>query len=364
MRLTRVSAGVTGPQTETGGIVSRPAVKVAAFTGGWSVPSARFRVRQYIPALSSLGIEVKEFVSRLGSYPPVYRWARYGWAAATVCERAWSILRGGAYDLTVLQREMVSTFVTLEPLTRSPRLLDVDDAIWLRRRGGFARRLAEMCEAVICGNSFLAEKFGAWNRNVTVVPTAVDTDRFCPSQNENRGSRDQVICWSGTSGGYEYLGKVERALCIVLNECPGTRLRIVSDNPPRFRQIAPHFVEYVPWSPGVEVSAVQDAAAAIMPLDDSLWSRGKCAYKLLTYMACGVPVVASPVGMNAEVLRHADVGFAARTEEEWVDALKFLLTHPDRAAKMGAAGKQLIERKYSVRVLAPILARTLLQYAR
>jgi glycosyltransferase involved in cell wall biosynthesis len=113
----------------------------------------------------------------------------------------------------------------------------------------------------------------------------------------------------------------------------------------------------------VELAAIQEADVAIMPLDDTAWARGKCGYKLLTYLACGIPAVASPVGVNAGILARGDVGIAAANSEEWVDALALLLRDRDRAAAMGANGREMVVREYSVRALAPRLAAVLRQTA-
>src|SRR5512139_2369125 len=98
--------------------------RIAAFTGGLSVPSARFRVRQYIPALHKEGIDIEEFASEFGQYPPRARWVRPLWALATLAERLPDVARSHRYDAVLLQREFMSSFVTLEPLTRRPRILD------------------------------------------------------------------------------------------------------------------------------------------------------------------------------------------------------------------------------------------------
>src|SRR5580704_16385139 len=110
-------------------------LRVAAFTGGENVPSARFRVRQYVPALSRLGVELREFRAGFGSYPPASKLLRPLWGAAAVSERMFRASASFLCDVTLLQREMISTFLTAEPLTRRPRVLDVDDAIWMRGNG-------------------------------------------------------------------------------------------------------------------------------------------------------------------------------------------------------------------------------------
>src|SRR5262245_59910253 len=137
-------------------------IRVAAYTAGYHAPAARFRVRQQIPALDKLDIYLHEFAPALGTYPIGPKITRPVWALCSLAERFPAVLSSVKYDATLLQRELLSTFVILEPITRRPRILDVDDAIWVERGGGFARRLAEMSDAVICGNQFLGEWFRKW----------------------------------------------------------------------------------------------------------------------------------------------------------------------------------------------------------
>jgi glycosyltransferase involved in cell wall biosynthesis len=332
-------------------------LRVTAFTGGKSVPSARFRVRQYIPELRRMGIEMREAPARFGSYPPAARALRPGWGVLALAERFRSAvcLRDG--DVTLLQREMLSTLATFERWTKPPRVLDVDDAIWLLHGGQFAVSVARCCDTVICGNPYIADFFAQHARRVAVLPTAVDTDLFRPAPRPAEAAG--IICWSGTGSGLPFLYGIEKALSTVLAARPARRLRVVCDAPPRFSTIPAERVEFVRWSEEVEVAALQDASVAIMPLDDSAWARGKCSYKLLTYMACGLPVVASPVGMNAEVLARGEIGFGARNTGEWIDALESILRAPGRARAMGEAGRGIAVRDYSLRVLGARLAEIL-----
>ena len=108
-------------------------IRVAAFTGGESVPSRRFRLQQYLPRLESLGVHVTEFKSRFGCYPPRRKLLWPFWLPATLTDRLLGVARSHQYDVTFLQREMVSTLLTLEKFTHRPRVLDVDDAVWLNR---------------------------------------------------------------------------------------------------------------------------------------------------------------------------------------------------------------------------------------
>lgn len=332
-------------------------LNVAAYTGGKNVPSARFRLRQYVPALEDLGIEVREHWAKLGSYPPANKVLRPLWAVATLCERAVSAAGSFRSDVTLLQREMVSTFFTAEPLTRRPRILDVDDAIWLYRGGLFARRLAQLCDAVICGNQFLAEQFRRWNSNIHILPTAVDTERYRPPDRVKTPAPNR-IGWSGSASTLRYLHALAPALRVILERRRDIHLRVVADKRPTFDGIPESRLEFIPWSPQVEVGAIQEMAVGLMPLEDTPWARGKCSFKLLTYMACGVPVVASPVGMNVEVL-SAGGGLAARGRDEWIDAIESLLRDKAAARQAGEKGREAVLRDYSLRAVTPRLARIL-----
>src|SRR3954462_8532359 len=329
-------------------------ISVAAFTTGQNVPASRFRVRQYIPDLKLHGVELSEFYPRAGGYPPKQKLARPFWAVASLAGRLPDIARPFRYDVTLLQREMLSTFLTLEPFTKRPRVLEVDDAIWLNRENGFARKLADISDSVICGNSFLAEYFRQWNANITILPTAVDTRRFVPLKSRSFGDAP-VIGWSGNRSGFADLKIVEAPLRAVLAKYPMARLRIMADDRPAF-DVPAHQLEFVPWSPEIEVQTIQSMDIGIMPLRDTLWSRGKCSYKMLLYMSCGVPVVVSPVGMNAEILELGSIGESANSADDWISALEGLISNPKLAASMGEQGRVVALNKFSIEALAGKLA--------
>jgi glycosyltransferase involved in cell wall biosynthesis len=260
------------------------------------------------------------------------------------------------YDGVIVQRWAMGSFPTIEFLSGRPRVWDIDDAIWLNAPGFVVRRFAASFDLVICGNQFLADHASRWNRQVVIIPTAVDTERFCPSGPPNGQG---IICWSGSKGNLKYLYKVADSIKVVLEKHRNARLRVVCDCAPDFRDLDPRRIDYVPWTPVSEVSALRTASVGIMPLEDTEWCEGKCSYKLLCSMACGLPVVASPVGMNAEVLSRNSVGLAATRADQWVDALDWILRNPCEADAMGCSGRDLVVSTYSVDHLAPTLSAVL-----
>jgi len=341
---------------------SEALLRVAAFTGSKSISSRRFRVMQYVPRLAKMGVQVDEHIARFGSWPPVSKAARPFWVIGTVLDRVAPVVGSYSHDLTFLQREFVSTFLTLERFTRRPRVLDVDDAVWLvnQRAERNFRSLVKMCDGVICGNKFIAEHASQWNENTIVLPTGVDTERFHPIQKKPAGR--VIIGWSGLNAGAKFLLGIEKMLYQVLKRRKDAVLRVVSDAQPKFRLLDDSMVEVIPWSPENEVRTIQEMSVGLMPIDDTPWSRGKCSYKMLLYMSCGVPVVVSPFGMNAEVLAHDQVGIGAQAESEWAEAITWLLDNPARSKLMGMAGRKVVENCFSLNVLTPHLGAYLMSF--
>lgn len=329
------------------------APKLVGITQGESVPSTRFRWSQYVEDLRQYGFEVSELRSSLGAYAPASRIRRPMWLPATMAESLVRTLRANRYDLRFLQRNLTATLCTWEFLLKKPFVFDVDDSIFLGTRGASADRIARSASLIICGNNFLANHF-CRHGEVEVLPTAVDTTRFVlragppPSR--------QVIGWSGTSSGFKYLYAIEPALHRLLDRHRDALVKVVSDRHPVFSKLPPDRVVYEPWHPAKEVQSLQDFTVGLMPLSDDPWTRGKCSFKMLTYMAVGIPVVVSPVGMNVEILEKGECGYSAISMDDWVDAVSSLLTNQSITTQMGKVGRATIETHYAKKIIGPKLA--------
>lgn len=331
-------------------------LRVAAFTGGGTLPSARFRVRQYIAPLATYGVMVHEAWPGLGAYPPRNRALRPAWLIGTLAQRLPQLAAGLRADVVLLQRELVSTLATVEGLTRRPRVVDIDDSMHLHRGGRAARRLAALADLVIVGNAWLAEIWRAWNERVEILPTAVDTDSYYVAPFPDR----PTIGWIGSAGNLQYLGEIAPALAEVLHAFPEAEMAVCCDRPPDLPGLP---LRYVPWSNTKEADFLASITVGVMPLADGPWERGKCSFKMLQYMAAGRPCVVSPVGMNGEILDQAELGFPARSLDEWKSALSAVLAERDMAQRMGEAGRCLAAARYSVSVLVPRLAELLRRLA-
>lgn len=331
-------------------------IKVAALTAGRHDPSRRFRVCQFVGPLASHGVEVTDHHPLVNKYAgaPVARLG-FAWTAAKALARVPGVAAARRADVTWLQRELIPGRLTLERLAGRRLVFDVDDAVWTGQRGDDIERLAALARGVIAGNEFLADYFRPRARRVWVVPTCVDTGRWRPAARD--GVRDGwVVGWSGTASNLKYLYAVEEALAAFLRDRPDARLLVVSDAEPRLSKIPRGRWRFERWSPAEEVRQVQRMDAGLMPLAATEWERGKCGCKLLTYMSVAVPSVATPVGAGAEIMGRGEVALAATTPGDWYNALARLYEDRALAARLGAAGRRLVEEHYSVARHAGTLA--------
>lgn len=345
-------------------------IRVAALTSGRDTPSARYRIRQHIKPLKEAGIDVREYRPRIEKYTPTPLMAEnhrtpYGlivkvlWTLAKIAVRAEAIPGSWKAQITWLEREMVSGFLSLEPFVKPPYVFDVDDAIWLLPPIGelAAKQIAKHAAVVIAGNKHIAEWFSDHAGDVRVIPTAVDTDHIKPLEIGRQAVVDSPfrVGWVGTSGNYEYLYRIEKELAQFSVDYDA-EFWVISDQSPRFSTLPDGSVKYYRWTPDIEATILPLVHAGLMPLAGDEWSLGKCSYKMLQYMACGVPVVVAPVGMNIDVLAMGNVGFAADKPGDWYGALESLLLDSALRETCGANGRQIVMRYFSKKIVSEMLA--------
>ncbi len=306
-------------------------------------PSFRHRMRSLVRPLECAGWDV-----RLERFPG----GRYGlrtWERRTLLRWA---------HVVVLHQIKLSAFEArlFGALTRR-RVFDVDDAIYVRkpRRLGEPphesiwrrKKFAATCravDAVAAGNEVLAGVARGAARLVEVLPTSIDIACYQPSVAGAEGA--VTIVWIGSPENLTYLEMVRPALARLTIRHPELKLRVICSRFPNWPEIN---VERVAWSEATEAASLAAAHIGIMPLTDDAWSRGKCAFKLLQYMAASLPCVASPVGANTEAVIEGFNGFHARDELEWERGLERLIVSPPLRARLGANGHAHVAKRYSLR---------------
>jgi glycosyltransferase involved in cell wall biosynthesis len=327
--------------------------------------STRYRLGQYVEPLRKYGIDLtihplldNEYLERRFSGTRLDFYNIFsGYAKRLAC-----LFRQTLFDLAIVHVELLpfmpgrieSTLLSI------PYIYDFDDAFFLKYRIGKLRPLSFLlankfdsmitrAAFILAGNKYLAEFARTYNPATTLLPTVVDTDRYiCRA----RKQRDVfTVGWIGSPSTSIYLKGVS---------LPLSRLSV--DGPVRFVVVGGHCdpiagvdIVNLPWDETSEITLLNSFDVGIMPLTDDDWARGKCAFKLIQYMACGVPVVASPVGANVDVV-DSSCGFLASDEDAWVSSLRTLRGDRGLRLRMGASARLKIEKNYSLRNTIRVMA--------
>lgn len=262
------------------------------------------------------------------------------------------------FDVVVVQRKLLS-LAELLVLRRFARklLFDFDDAVWLRdsysakgfysgKRQRRFRAIVRRSDAVVAGNRFLADEVRPLNPNVAVIPTCVDPTAY-PFAEHTRPPGEARLVWVGSSSTLQGLERNREMLDVIGRTVPGVRLAVVCDRFPTFDSLP---VDAVQWNGATEAAETASSDIGIGWVPDDPWSRGKCGLKLLQYMAAGLAVVANPVGVQADMISPGETGLLATTVEEWVNAISALTNDPHLRRRLGRAGRERVEREYSVTV--------------
>ena len=332
-------------------------------------PSSRYRVYQLVPLLQKLGIEceVSPAIDH-ETYTRIYldggKTAKLSaWHTAWNRRRA-DLQRLDKFDAVVVQKgAFPGLYSGLERqiATRKPLVLDLDDAIWLPREGG-ARLLRLLhreqavqdvlrCAATVtAGNEYLAEYARRFNQNVTIVPSTIDLSRY-PVTPPSQRPTSPVVGWIGSSTTLPYLKPLGPAFDYV-----GVTPRVIASGNPSALGFP---VEFRPWRLETELQELAQLDIGIAPLPDTPWEDGKCGVKILQYMACGLPVIASAVGVNSQIVVHGVSGFLVREIGEWRDTLAKLIASPALREKLGAAGRDTVQKRYTVQRAAEAIASVL-----
>lgn len=334
---------------------------------------SRYRIYQFLPALREAGIEcdVRPFFDA--------RFFKVVYQRGKLAQKTWYFLlaslkrlldtiRLHRYDAVVVYRE---TFpiggALIERIVKAAGLqliYDLDDAVYLRdpqsvnpwvlrmRRPERVWEIVERSDLVICGSQYLASRCGDRSANIVVVPTSVDLDMYKPKDSVAGQGCAPVLGWVGSHSSGIYLDLMKRPL----EKLAGTRkfqVRVVGAS--RALDWAGVDLKTEPWRLDQEVEYFRECDIGFYPIRDDSWGRGKCAFKAIQFMAVGVPVVASAVGANLELIRDGKNGFLASTEAEWEEKLGLLIDDVDLRRRLGAAARETVRNHYSLTVNRPKL---------
>ena len=335
---------------------------------GPQAASHRVRLSQFRPGLATAGIELQihsllddAYLQRSfnGDRPSLRALiAAYG--------RHMALRHANRFDMAIVYGDLLPYLPSFieRKLLQIPFIYDCDDAFFLKYRnrrlrlvhpflGDKVDRLMAAAEVVTAGNALLATYARQFNTNVSVLPSVVDTDQFrpCISPKTKLSGSSFTVGWIGSPSTAPYLRLLIEPLKLLARERP-VRLIVVGGPAP---DIAGVEVIERSWSLEHEVSVIRGFDVGVMPLPNNPWTRGKCAYKLIQCMACAVPVIASKVGANLEVV-PTECGLLVDSSHEWLEAFRRLASDKLLRERMGIAARKWVEKHYSLRSSLPIFA--------
>ena len=338
--------------------------------------SSRTRVFQYLPYLKDHGVDVDLVVvvpddlvvtgtstgilARVNYYLKCY--------LRTIVAGLRCAIFAYKYRIIYIQKVLLPfPFPELLRRSRQKVLFDFDDAIftteapvesWLarirtwRHRSGLPRMLKSSGHTIVengyTGNH--ASKFGA---NVMVITGPIDTTHYFPAESEP--TTEVVLGWIGSRSTTRYLEIIRKPLVEIKDRFPEISLRLIGAGDFDLKDFD---VEHIPWTIDQEVRDLRTFDIGLMPLPDDPWTRGKGGYKLLQYMSLGIPAVASPVGVNIEIVDDGVDGYLATTDDDWVERLSELISNPELRTRMGKFGREKMVHRYSLQKASMKLLQT------
>jgi glycosyltransferase involved in cell wall biosynthesis len=333
-------------------------------------PSQRFRFEQYLDLLKSRGHTLQ-----LAPFLPPQRWrllyqrgntlARLGMIVRGFLGRMGLLLSASKYDRIFIHREAAPVGPPLiewllAKVFRKKIIYDFDDAIWITDKEGeptlerilrWRGKVSSICRwshKVSCGNEYLRQYALLFNPSAIFNPTTIDTDELHNPLRQQFPTKDPtriVVGWTGSHSTLKYLYLLKNVLTQIHQKFPQMMLLVIADRPPEIK--LPGMI-FRAWSPETEIPDLMMTDIGIMPLPDDEWSKGKCGFKALQYMALGIPAVASAVGVNPIIIQHMENGCLCNTEGEWVAVLESLITDADLRKRLGRAGRHTVIERYSV----------------
>lgn len=333
-------------------------------------PSQRFRFEQYFNFLSQFGHN-----TRLVPFQSQRNWQVF-YQNGQFLKKGLLIFAGSMRRVGLLLsvHRFTHVFIHREALPFGPPwfewllakiwkkkiIYDFDDAIWMTDKTtesrleamlkwrSKVRNICKLSYRISCGNAYLASYARKFNINVIVNPTTIDTEnlhnRTLLSPNRNGDDPTITIGWTGSRTTLKYLQPFLPVFYQLQQRFQNIRFLIIADQNPDLKNPA---IEFKEWGLETEIRDLAQIDIGIMPLPDDEWSKGKCGFKLLQYMALGIPCVASAVGEN-QVIVNGKNGRLASDENSWIAQLSELIYDHALRKEMGEIGRKFVIDRYSV----------------
>jgi len=338
--------------------------KILLLPGAFHAPSPRFRIIQFSPYFERMGYKVKlrfpypdrvlqtaniknEFWVKI--HPRLSQLVRF-------FTTLWILRDFWRFDVIISNRDILPELKIhfLERIicrSKSKYIIDVDDAIYLGERREKMDEIFSNAFHIVAGNRHLLSYISQINKNITIIPTVINTDEIRPLGIENPIF---TIGWMGSKGPtILHLPLIFPALKeLVKIEGKKIRILIVSDYQPELPQEIAPFCDFKYWSVENENKLLNEMSVGLMPLPDNEFEKGKCGFKAIQYMAVGIPALVSPVGASATIVDDGINGFHCNTIEDWIARITLLLYNQEKRVTMGVNARKKIITNFSINLAA------------
>jgi len=335
----------------------------------YSGPSSRYRTHQYIPFFEEKGIicDINAFFpdSHIDKINSGKRSAKLS-IVWNILRRFNIILKARNYDFLFIEKEMVPYFPGIIEwvlnMLKIKYILDYDDAVFHNYdnkgksfiRMFLSRKMPKIMSRavyVIAGSSYLHRYAKQFTDKVIKIPTVINLNKY-PAK-ENYYTNDFIIGWVGSYYTSQYVVDLFPALDKFTKKY-NARVRLLGFNKELLPENLMDRVDIVEWNEKTEVNEISEFTVGIAPLHDTPFARGKCAFKSVQYMACGIPVVTSPIEANAETVIHGVNGYHAKTNDEWFNYLEYFYLNRDKVKEIGKLNRNLVKEKYTIQSQLPV----------
>lgn len=311
--------------------------KILFISKGENTSSTRYRALQYFPKFKMHGWQ-PEHSTISGGISPTLKTFNAALSA----------------DVVVLLRKTfpLPIFWILRKLSKK-LIFDFDDAIFTNTDGSHSKtrmhRFTETvskCDYIFAGNQYLADEAKKYNNAVVIIPTSVDVAKY--NIQSNNDSESFELVWIGSSSTKKYITEIIPAIENAAKSVPNLALKIIAD----FELTSPTLkIKNIAWTETLEAIELSKSHVGLAPMPNNNWTKGKCALKVLQYLATGLPVISSPSGVNAYVVKNGVNGYLAPNKKDWSEYIIKMYKEKEHLNHMGALGKKLVYKEFSIDIV-------------
>lgn len=343
-------------------------IKLAVFAihRPFRAPNERYRFEQYKNYLYEKNININYFYILNDKEDAILFYSKNYFLKIfiylkTYFKRWWQIITLKKSHTILIYRELhwfgfhTKLWMHLLKLKSKKIIFDFDDAIWIESTSTVQNIIKKpshktpvyikQSNTIIAGNKYLCNYAQSYNSNCIIIPTVIDTDYFIPIPHIKNQQQNITIGWMGSHSTVAHLKQLIPVLKQIQHKYPNIKFKFIGK-----KEFLPELNVYIEdWNKNTEIQTLNSFDIGIMPLPNDEWSKGKCGLKLLTYMACEIPCIASNIGVNKEIIEKTSGGLLCNNEQDWLHNLSLLIQNPELRQQLGAQGRKNVEKYYSLK---------------